>query len=67
MYSRDWVNHMKMVMEHGEIGDRYDVEHVYFVAGKMRSLGGSSFMKTSRGYMHTALINRHLLTEKTWV
>jgi hypothetical protein len=64
MYSQDWVDHMKSVMNDGNVGDTYDVFRVNYSPNGTYGGHGSSFMKTSYGYTSTMYQNRHLLGVK---
>lgn len=64
VYSQDWADHMRFVMENAEVGEFYEVEHIVFMPdGTPIAVGGSAFRKESRGYSHVALENRHILEE----
>lgn len=65
MFSQDWVDHMKEVMEHGQVGDRYDVIRIWLAldGSGWRHDYGSSYMKTTYGHTSALYTNRHLLKE----
>lgn len=56
MYSQDWVDHMKQMMEVANPGDAYEVVHIYGTRRDEASgqqniyLYGGCYVKTEAGY-----------------
>lgn len=61
MYNHDWVAHLKLMMDHAQPGDTYDVIHV--VPGVKQPCGGSTYVKTEVGYRSALYVNRDLVIE----
>lgn len=58
MYSQDWVDHMKFVMAHGEVGDTYDVFRVNYTPLGTYGGHGSTYVKTVFGHRSALYENR---------
>lgn len=61
MYSQDWVDHMKFVMDKGRVGATYDVFRVNYTEHGTYGGHGSTFVKTLYGYRSALYSNRDLI------